>query len=125
MHELYIAECILRTARKALPADAEPEDVDQLYVKAGKLDVVVPESLRFLFDAIKASHRMPDATLFIEEVDVECRCDSCEDGFMLSEPVFICPHCGSGSVRVLRGKGITLERITIKESVRHEHTGCA
>lgn len=115
MHELYITECILRTAKKSLPAGVEPKDVERVYVKAGWLDAVVPESLRFLFDAIKASHGMPDATLFIHEEEVECRCEACEACFALTEPVFICPHCGSGNVRVLRGKGIILERITVRE----------
>jgi hydrogenase nickel incorporation protein HypA/HybF len=125
MHELYIAECILQTARKALSADLEPEEIEDLYVRAGRLDAVVPESLMFLFDAIKASHRMPHASLHIDEVEVRCCCERCQSEFTLDAPVFICPSCGSGDVRVLSGRGIFLERMTIHERASHEHTSCA
>jgi hydrogenase nickel incorporation protein HypA/HybF len=124
MHELYIAECILQSARRALPPGADPDTVERLRVRVGKLDAVVPESLLFLFDAIKASHHMPHAQMEIVEQDVRCSCRRCSNEFALSEPVFICPQCGSGDVSVLAGRGIFLENMIIHDEVSCGNTCC-
>jgi hydrogenase nickel incorporation protein HypA/HybF len=125
MHELYITECIIRTATKALPPDAQTDDVHTIFVRVGKLDAVVPESLMFLFDAIKASFLMPNASLQIEIDDVRCRCNSCQEEFSPQTPVFLCPTCGSGNTQVLSGRGIVLERMTIRERELDEHSCCS
>jgi hydrogenase nickel incorporation protein HypA/HybF len=124
MHELYIAECILQSARRALPPGTDPASVEQLRIRVGKLDAVVPESLHFLFDAIKASHGMSHARLEIVEQDVRCLCHRCSSEFALSEAVFICPQCGSGEVAVLAGRGIFLDHMIIQDEVSIENTCC-
>lgn len=115
MHELYIAECILQSARRALPPEADPGAVERLRVRVGKLDAVVPGSLQFLFDAIKASHDMPRASLEITHQDVHCVCRRCGGECILDEPVFICPLCGNGDMEVRSGRGIYLESITLQD----------
>ncbi len=124
MHELYIAECILQSARRALPKGTEPDAVEQVRVRVGKLDAVVPESLLFLFDAIKASHKMPQAQLEITEEEVRASCRRCSAESTLPEPVFICPECGSGDVAILAGRGIFLDRLTIRDEVTLGNTCC-
>ena len=115
MHELYIAECVLKSAKKSLPADTVPEAIELVCIRVGKLDAVIPESLKFLFDAIKPAHNMPHAALEIEEEAVKCRCKSCQVEFALNEPVFVCPECGHRDLTIIAGRGITLQQITIKE----------
>lgn len=117
MHELYLAECILKSARGALPAGREPESIERLFVRVGKLDAVVPESLVFLFNAIRSEHRMPDAVLEITEEEVHCECRGCENEFVLKNSVFVCPRCGSGNVRISKGRGLWLERMVIRDEV--------
>ena len=121
MHELYIAECILNSARDALPNEVSPESVKQLQVQIGQLDAVVPANLIFLFDAIKVSHGMPQAELLIEQIGIWCRCCDCTNEFGIDIPLFICPLCGSGQVEVLRGRGITLRHITAEDSEGDNH----
>lgn len=115
MHELYIAESILKSVSEALPENLPPASVRQVRVEVGQLDAVIPETLTFLFDAIKASHGMSRAELLIESIEVRCRCRQCHRQFGLDLPVFLCPDCGSGQVDVLRGRGITLRRITAQD----------
>ena len=114
MHELYLAECILRTASRSLPPAVTPHDVQRVCVRVGKLDAVVPDSLRFLFDAIKGNYSMPDAELSIEEEGVSCRC-TCGHLFEVAEPLFRCPVCGSGNVKVVSGRGLVVQSITVKD----------
>jgi hydrogenase nickel incorporation protein HypA/HybF len=115
MHELYIAQSILKSVQKSLPPDVPPEDVADVRVEIGQLDAVVGDSLIFLFDAIKAESGMPRATLLIEEIKVACRCNICGHEFSLDLPVFLCPLCGSADVDLLRGRGIKLTGITAYE----------
>jgi hydrogenase nickel incorporation protein HypA/HybF len=117
MHELYLAECILKSAREALPSGCEPQSVERICVRVGKLDAVVPDSLAFLFNAIRSEHEMPDATLEITEENVECECRSCGRKFEVLYPAFVCPQCSSGDVRICKGRGLILERLIIQDEV--------
>jgi len=117
MHELYLAECILKSAREALPPGCEPQSIERICVRVGKLDAVVPESLAFLFNAIRSEHQMPDATLEITEEDVQCECRSCGREFEVFHPAFICPQCGSGDLKISKGRGLILERLVIQDEV--------
>ena len=111
MHELYIAESILSSVKASLPVGILPEQVTRVEVLVGRLDAVVPETLQFLFDAIKADKGYPRAVLHLTDELVECFCNDCSAEFQLDEPVFICPSCGSVKIQVVKGRGITLIRI--------------
>ncbi|MBM3328899.1 MAG: hydrogenase maturation nickel metallochaperone HypA [Calditrichaeota bacterium] len=115
MHELFIAESVVGSAKKSLPPGVEPESVIEIHVQVGQLDAVVPESLQFMFDAVKASHGMPVAELKIETMAVRCRCPGCDLEFGLDLPVFVCPECGDRHVELLRGRGIFLNGIRIDD----------
>jgi hydrogenase nickel insertion protein HypA len=116
MHELYITECILKATRDALPPRLDPAKVQTVCVRVGQLDAVSTESLAFLFDAVKGTHGMACARLEISEESVLCRCD-CGNEFSVSVPTFECPACHGASVRVVKGRGITLERIICQDEV--------
>jgi hydrogenase nickel incorporation protein HypA/HybF len=125
MHELYIAESILRSVSASLPCNVGPELVTQVRVQVGQLDAVIPETLKFSFNAIKQSSGMPRAELHIERIAVRCRCHDCAHEFGIDLPVFICPECHRGHVEVLQGRGITLSQIIADdpEGETHGHTG--
>ncbi len=115
MHELYIAECILDAARRALPESCAPEDVTHVTVRVGMLDAVVPDTLIYLFNAVKCSRGFAQANLEIEEEDVCCKCKSCSAAFSPKDALFVCPTCLSSSVTVIRGRGLTLMELTLNE----------
>ncbi len=121
MHELYITECILKSVIEALPSEVSPSAVQQVRVEVGQLDAVIPDTLMFLFDAIKPSHGMPKAELLIEQIKVWCLCHGCNHEFGIDLPLFICPLCSSSQVEVLRGRGITLRHITAEDSAGDNH----
>ena len=121
MHEPYIAECIAKSVSASLPPDVTPASVTQVCVQVGQLDAVVPETLKFSFDAIKSSSGMPRAELQIEEIVVRCRCRDCAYEFGIELPVFICPVCNGSHVEVLQGRGIMLTRITADDAEGEAH----
>ncbi len=115
MHELYIAECILKSVSDSLPPGISAQTVEEVRVDVGQLDAVVPDTLQFLFDAIKGNNGMPNAALILRTVEVRCRCRDCAREFGLDLPIFICPHCNSTNVELLQGRGITLTGILVKD----------
>lgn len=124
MHELYIAQCILKSVADSLPSAVPAESVNEVCVQLGQLDAVVPDTLEFLFDAIKVNYGMTGARLVLDEIAVLCRCRDCAHEFGIEIPIFLCPTCGSGNVEVLRGRGITLTAIHVNdESDDHGNTG--
>lgn len=116
MHELYIAECILKSVRDSLPPHVATGAVTGVRVEVGQLDAVVPETLQFLFDAIKAGYEMPDAALALTVKPVRCCCRDCGLDFRVTEPLFICPNCGSVNIDVRSGRGIQLTGITARDA---------
>ena len=111
MHELYIAESIIRSVKQSLPEEVAPDQVREACVECGKLDAVVPETLEFMFDSVKSESGLPNATLLIKEIPLLCRCDDCAHEFGLDLPIFVCPECRGGGVTVLQGRGIRLVKI--------------
>ncbi|MCB9367320.1 MAG: hydrogenase maturation nickel metallochaperone HypA [Calditrichaeota bacterium] len=115
MHELYLAECIVKQARAALPQRVHSINVSEVKVRIGELDAVVTDTLVFMYDAIKSESGFANSRLVIETEAIFCICNECAKSFELAEPLFMCPHCLSTSVRVVRGRGVTLTEITIQE----------
>ncbi|MBI5058860.1 hydrogenase maturation nickel metallochaperone HypA [candidate division KSB1 bacterium] len=118
MHELYIAQCIIDGVRRSLPAEVPADEVQAVAVRVGQLDAVVPDTLRFLFDAIKVDAGLIRAQLEIEVEPVQLTCNHCGDRFTIDEPVFRCPRCAGANVATLAGRGITLQRIAIADPIQ-------
>ncbi|MBM3326614.1 MAG: hydrogenase maturation nickel metallochaperone HypA [Calditrichaeota bacterium] len=115
MHELYLAEQIIKGVLAALPGEVSPASVRLIEVEVGRLNAVVPESLCFLFDALRSSYDMPKAQLTAAEIDVLCRCQDCAAEFKIDLPLFLCPECGGSRIDILRGRGVRLMRVEIEE----------
>ena len=113
MHELYLADAILRNACASLPQNLTPDAIQCLKVDVGALDAVVPENLVFLFDALKKDYGAVRAELIVNRVEVICQCRDCRSEFTLDTPVFRCPQCSSPRVDLLQGRGLTLTEIVV------------
>lgn len=96
MHEISIADSILKIVKDEL----EKHRLQKLLlvrVRYGAMSSVVPESLRFCFEAMIAETPWEGARMELEEVPVKLRCCACEtlftpeDGEVLGA---VCPSCG-------------------------------
>ncbi len=105
MHESSIAHSILEIAEEQC-AEKGCTVVDALTVRLGKATGVMPESLQFAFDALKEPTRAKDARMTIEIVPVGGSCSSCKRDFDVPDVqyIFACPHCGSDSFQITRGR---------------------
>ena len=108
MHEMGIAEQLVKIAMDAIPADMEDPRVETLNLKIGKLASVVEHSLTFCFEIITKDTPMEGVNLVIEEVPVTIRCRSCQKEWTVDTPMFKCPDCEEAEVEMLTGREIEI-----------------
>ncbi|OFZ78966.1 MAG: hypothetical protein A2583_05995 [Bdellovibrionales bacterium RIFOXYD1_FULL_53_11] len=95
MHELSIAQNIAKIVLSETERLKITKPVQKIVFCAGRMNAIIPESLRANFEIIKREHPViAKAALEIREIPVKAMCTSCAFEFELEEPVFICPKCG-------------------------------
>jgi len=109
MHEYAIAYDLYATARKAA-IENHANRVKKVSVEVGKMAMVNPEQVVFLFDTIKE-----DDPLFITSV-LSCEevkpITKCACGYTGDE-VFVCPRCGA-LPELVKGREIVVTNIEIE-----------
>ena len=115
MHELSLAENIIEIVNEQLESGGVTQMVERVFVKAGSLNAIIPESLSFNFDVLKAgSEFLKYAVLDIETIPVRIRCNNCRRDGILEEPVFICLECGL-PVEILSGQELRVDSIIVAD----------
>ncbi len=115
MHEMGIAMEMINIAISSIPEDIENPQVEKVNVKIGKLSTVVPDSLHFCFDTAIKETILDGAVLTIQEVPVVVSCNDCKAEWEISEPVFSCEKCKSGSVEIISGQELEMISIELKD----------
>jgi hydrogenase nickel incorporation protein HypA/HybF len=113
MHEMGIAEQLVKISIDSIPADIKPSKVEIVNLKIGKLASVVEHSLTFCFEIITKDTPLEGAKLEIDFVPVMVRCKDCNNGWEVTGPVFQCPHCKEGEVEMLSGREIEITSIEL------------
>ena len=109
MHEYSIAYDLYTTAKKAA-LEHHADTVKTIRVDVGKMAMVNPDQVIFLFDTIKEDDPLfKNAVLECTEVAPETTC-SC--GYSGSE-IFVCPRCGA-LPELVRGREIVVTNIEIE-----------
>lgn len=115
MHEMGIAMQVMNIALESVPSEMAGAKIERVNLKVGKLAAVVPSSLRFCFEIIAKETALAGAELSIQEVPVTAKCESCGLQWRLDAPVFTCPSCESGSVKMLSGRELEITSIEIED----------
>jgi hydrogenase nickel incorporation protein HypA/HybF len=109
MHEYSIAYDLYATARTAALTHHATQ-VKKISVEVGKMAMVNPEQVVFLFDTIKSDDRLFSlAILDWREAEPETIC-TC--GYSGSE-VFVCPRCGA-LPELVKGREIVVTNVEIE-----------
>ncbi|WP_292367950.1 hydrogenase maturation nickel metallochaperone HypA [Methanoregula sp. UBA64] len=109
MHEYSIAYDLYATARKAA-LDNQATKVKKIRVDIGKMAMVNPDQVIFLFDTIKEDDPLfATAELACTEIEPETRCPC---GYAGNE-IYVCPKCGA-LPEVVRGREIVVTNVEIE-----------
>lgn len=115
MHEMGIAEQLMRIALDAVPKEMDNPKVETLNLRIGKLAAVVEHSLTFCFEIIAKDTPLEGARMAIEAVPVLIRCKACSHEWEADTAVFQCPNCKDGEVEMLSGREIEIVSIELAD----------
>ncbi|HRI88842.1 MAG TPA: hydrogenase maturation nickel metallochaperone HypA [Candidatus Hydrogenedentes bacterium] len=113
MHEVGIVKRILEMAIE-VSLQHEGRPIDRVCVSVGTLRQVVPESMRFAFEAVSRGTRAEGAVFDLCEVQAEVICANCETRFHPDAAMWVCPACAAGGGRVVKGDELILTSVTLR-----------
>ena len=113
MHEMGLAVQILGIVAQSLPPDGEHR-VQSINLRVGKLNSVVPESLRMCWEAVVLGGPAEGSKLVLTEVGVTVECCQCDELSDIERPPFQCSACGSGEVEMVTGSELVVESIVVE-----------
>lgn len=114
MHELSVAQGLL----DIIEQEARPYPgarVTRVHLRIGALSAVVPDALRFAFQAVTRGGIAEGASLEIEEVPLRIRCRQCAEEFTVEDPFMTCPRCEGFDVEMVSGREMHIESMEIDD----------
>lgn len=113
MHELPITEKIVDIATRHA-TEANAERVAKIRLVVGDYSGFIGESIQMYFDIISAGTVCDGATIEIERVKPQLRCNTCERHFERTPLSFTCPHCGGEGRPSEIGKEFYIDSIEVE-----------
>jgi hydrogenase nickel incorporation protein HypA/HybF len=114
MHELSVAQNIVEIIQQHVP-ESEWARVEKIRLKIGASAGIVPESLKFSFQAITADTALRHARLNIESLPFRIHCQSCDTTAENDAGLALCLHCGSADTKILSGSELDITEIEVTE----------
>ncbi len=113
MHELSIAMSLLGTIQQ-YAIENKIKKVNEVTVKIGKLQAIVPDSLEFMYDQIKTEFPVAkESKIKMTFVDIKARCEICDKEFTMKRLNLICPENPLHTLDIIQGNELTVESIDI------------
>jgi hydrogenase nickel incorporation protein HypA/HybF len=121
MHEFSIAQSLLEIIEEhTLPyAGARVMNVT---LRIGKLSGVMPDALRFGFEALSRGGIAEGASLIIEEVPLRIKCHHCGAESAMDEPFLLCPRCNGSEVEMIAGRELEVKEMEIDDGNQGSET---
>ena len=114
MHESGIALSLLEIIeQEALPYSGSK--VVNVKLRIGKLSGVMPDALRFAFEALSIGGVAEGAFLDIEEVPLRIRCNKCGKVSASDSLFMVCPHCKGIEVKIIEGRELEIKEMEIED----------
>jgi hydrogenase nickel incorporation protein HypA/HybF len=116
MHELSIAEELVRTIREELRRHPNAR-LKSALVRVGVLRLIEPSTLEHCFEAATWDSSLAGAQLHVEQVAASARCRKCDMEFAVEHHWFECPRCGETGSVLVRGDELQLVSLEIEREM--------
>ena len=110
MHEMSIASALMEQLLR-IAEEQRAARIAEVEVHCGVMQQIVPESLRFAFEALSAGTPAAGATLRIVEEGLVAQCRSCGERFEAAIGNYLCPKCQVADVEIVAGRDIVLRTV--------------
>jgi len=114
MHESGIALSLLEIIEQEV-FPYRGAKVINVKLRIGKLSGVMPDALRFAFEALSTGGVAEGASLEIEEVPLTIRCSRCKKVSIPDVPFMICPYCQGVEVEMIGGRELEIKEMEIED----------
>ena len=114
MHEVGLMQNALEIAFKAAE-DKGASRVTSMGLRIGSLSGVVPDAMRFAFEAMTPGTIAEGAELRIEEILATCWCAKCSSLFETDDILTLCPRCGTPSADVRDGRDMRITFVEVSD----------
>ena len=108
MHELSITRSVVAICAER----AGGAQVTRVTLEIGKLSAVLPDAVRFCFDACAKGTAIEGAALEIIETPGRARCRECGAAVALTELVGRCA-CGSADLELVQGEELKIREMEV------------
>jgi len=110
MHELSVIEGIVEAITEVAEVN-RLTSITEVNLVIGKLQQLIPEMLELSFMISTKGTMAENSKLVIEWKEIRIQCCDCHSISEISDPVFICPNCGSFNLNILSGKELFIESL--------------
>ena len=110
MHELAITQEVVRLAAE----HARGRVVRRVILEVGQLAAIVPDSVRFCFEALVPGTALEGASLEILESPGRARCRPCDVEQDLSSPWGTCASCGGADLEWVGGCDLRVKALELE-----------
>ena len=112
MHEESLMRSLLRQVDE-LARKHNAVAVEEIEVEIGPLSGVEPLLIEEAFERLKDSTSWPGLQLCVQQVALEVLCKDCHRESQLPDFRFLCNHCGSTSLQIVRGDAFRLLNVKL------------
>jgi len=109
MHEMGITQSIVAIVAE----QAHGRRVKRVTLEIGALSAVMPDAIRFCFDAVVKGGALDGAALDIVEIPGRARCLDCGEEIALNDIVGRC-HCGSARLDRFAGQELNIKSMEVE-----------
>jgi hydrogenase nickel incorporation protein HypA/HybF len=107
MHELSITQNIIEIVTQ----QAHGQPVLRLRLVIGQLSAILPDSIRFCFEACTPGTVLEGAILEIDEIPGRGQCRHCGHEMALDIPFGICEQCDSLEIDIIAGQDLLIKEM--------------
>ena len=108
MHELAITQSVVDGVSERF-GEAR---IHRVILQIGRLSGVVPDAVRFCFEACARGTTLEGAVLEIDETPAVARCRDCSSSVTMHEVYDLC-SCGSANLDVLAGRELKVRAVEV------------
>ncbi|MGA2297758.1 MAG: hydrogenase maturation nickel metallochaperone HypA [FCB group bacterium] len=116
MHELSIAQEIIEIIGQSVPV-GQKHLIKSVRVEIGKFSNVLPDSLKFCYEACINDTEMQNSTMLIEEIPLKIKCNNCHVETVVDDFMFLCPECGNTDITILEGQELNVTEIELFDNI--------
>ncbi len=114
MHEFSVIQNILDIVDDIIEENGLKK-VTKVKLLIGKMRQIVPETMRFAFEAATKDTPLEAATLEMTFKPIHMKCKQCEKEFIVHENCYFCESCQSSDLSVIHGQELIIESVEGEE----------